>query len=93
MIVNEKQKLHELIRFIQNHPSAKIIVYFLTCDSVDFYGKILPLLLFRKNNYDTTVIPNDVHQLFALHGKMVQNKRERTYQSFLNCNTGAVLLW
>ena len=62
---------------MQEHQDDKIIVYFLTCASVDFFHSAL------------TQLPNmKAAQLFALHGKMKQAAREAVMSSYTGSPAG-----
>ena len=63
------EKLSRLAAFLQQHSQEKMIVFFLTCASVDFFGSA-----FQK------LFPNLSIEL--LHGKMVQKRREKTMERF-----------
>ncbi|OQR85585.1 DEAD/DEAH box RNA helicase [Achlya hypogyna] len=62
-------KLAALVQFVAARPSEKCIVFFSTCASVDFYGKVLEVLL-----PEAAVV--------SLHGKMAPKKRVLCYESF-----------
>lgn len=66
------EKLTRLATFLQDHCNETVIVFFLTCACVDFYGTVLQQLL-----------PN--HYLEPLHGKMVQKRREKAMERFRAC--------
>ena len=63
------QKVSRLAAFLLQHKNEKIIVFFLTCACVDFYGSALAQLLPDCN-------------IEMLHGKMVQKRREKTMERF-----------
>ena len=62
---------------LQAHSSDKVIVYFLTCASVDFFHTALSQLP------STTSA-----KLFALHGKMKQAARESVMASYTSISAG-----
>lgn len=64
------EKLSRLAAFLQEHRNEKLIVFFLTCACVDFYGNALKELL------------KDTNQIELLHGKMVQTRREKSLERF-----------
>ncbi|KAK8803635.1 hypothetical protein WA158_001329 [Blastocystis sp. Blastoise] len=66
------EKIGVISQFINDHPNSKIIVFFLTCASVDFYH-----LAFKYINPNKLLIMN-------LHGRMVQKRREKTMETFRN---------
>jgi ATP-dependent RNA helicase DDX55/SPB4 len=75
------EKLSRLAVFLQQHANEKIIVFFLTCACVDFFGnafqKIFPV--------STDESPGGAITIEMLHGKMVQKRRERTMERFRDC--------
>lgn len=66
------EQLSRLVVFLQQHKDEKIIVFFLTCACVDFYGSALEKLL--PENY-----------IELLHGRMVQKRREKSMERFRAC--------
>lgn len=68
------EQLSRLATFLQDHKDETIIVFFLTCACVDFYGTVLQKLL--PKNY-----------IESLHGKMVQKRREKSMERFRECAT------
>ena len=69
--------LYMKLTCMQEHQDDKIIVYFLTCASVDFFHSAL------------TQLPNmKAAQLFALHGKMKQAAREAVMSSYTGSPAG-----
>jgi ATP-dependent RNA helicase DDX55/SPB4 len=63
------EKLSRLVLFLQTHSEEKVIVFFLTCACVEFFGLALQQLL--KGQY-----------VELLHGKMVQKRRENAMERF-----------
>ena len=64
------EKLSRLKAFLTQHAHEKIIVFFLTCASVDFFG-----------NAFQTLYGHEI-AIELLHGKMVQKRREKTLERF-----------
>ncbi|KAJ7959598.1 RNA helicase [Quillaja saponaria] len=64
---------------IKNH-SKKIIVYFMTCASVDYFGIVLPRLSVLRG-----------FPLIPLHGKMKQTAREKALATFTSLSSGVLL--
>lgn len=62
---------------LQDHQDDKVIVYFLTCASVDFFHSALTQLPDMK-----------AAQLFALHGKMKQAAREAVMSAYTSSPAG-----
>jgi ATP-dependent RNA helicase DDX55/SPB4 len=63
------EKMSRLAEFLRQHADEKIIVFFLTCACVDFYGNSFQKILSES-------------QVELLHGKMVQKRREKTMERF-----------
>jgi ATP-dependent RNA helicase DDX55/SPB4 len=76
IVTHLDEKLSRLVTFLQDHRDETIIVFFLTCACVDFYGNALQRLL--PENY-----------IESLHGKMVQKRREKSMERFRECANGA----
>ena len=68
-----EEKLSRLVAFLRQHAQEKIIVFFLTCACVDFFGTALQQVM--KEDEDGIDIE-------MLHGKMVQKRREKTMERF-----------
>jgi ATP-dependent RNA helicase DDX55/SPB4 len=77
LVAKLEEKLSRLAVFLRQHTEEKIIVFFLTCACVDFFGTALQ-----------KIVPTDDRGSIAiemLHGKMVQKRRERTMERFRDC--------
>ena len=76
MSCKSSEKLIQLSRIIKHetatHSSARFIIYFATCACVDYFYRVLPLLL-----------PKDA-TLYSLHGHLQPGTRTRTLASFAN---------
>ncbi|EJW82196.1 hypothetical protein WUBG_06893 [Wuchereria bancrofti] len=68
MVVKADQKLHLLAEFIRSHPKSKILIFFSTCQCVEYMQIVLKELIQKR-------------QIFALHGKK-RKKAENQLQSF-----------
>ncbi|KAH9857084.1 DEAD-domain-containing protein [Lenzites betulinus] len=66
------QLLHIIQHEVQQHRSARFIVYFATCACVDYFYRVLSPLL-----------PTNT-AIFSLHGHLPPNARTRTLASFTN---------
>lgn len=75
-----KEKLPTLVSFLSEHKTDKVIVFFGTCASSNFYG----LALTEFSSLFGLVF-------FSLNGKMKQSRRERIYREFEEV-VGGVLL-
>eukprot|EP00249_Psilotum_nudum_P014508 c24857_g1_i1 orf=83-1495(+) len=65
------EKPSQLVQFLSDFSSKKVIVYFMTCACVDFWGTVLPALPSLK------YIP-----VVSLHGRMKQSAREKALARF-----------
>ncbi|BBN10585.1 ATP-dependent RNA helicase DDX55/SPB4 [Marchantia polymorpha subsp. ruderalis] len=70
-IVDPDAKPAQLVNFLLEHASSKIIVYFMTCACVDYWGTVLPQLKMMKTL-----------SIISLHGKMKQSAREKALATF-----------
>ncbi|CAM6098676.1 unnamed protein product [Calypogeia fissa] len=70
-IVEADEKPSQLVSFLRKHTTSKVIVYFMTCACVDYWGTVLPQLKALKA---VTII--------SLHGKMKQVAREKALATF-----------
>mmetsp|Transcript_14690 Transcript_14690/g.19267 ORF Transcript_14690/g.19267 Transcript_14690/m.19267 type:complete len:602 (+) Transcript_14690:100-1905(+) len=77
----EDEKVALLYSFLCKHKSKKFIVFLSTCACVDFYLVILKMLPKMKDK-----IP-----VFGLHGKMPQRRRQTSYKSFTESESGILL--
>ena len=78
-----EEKLSRLAAFLKQHKDEKVIVFFLTCACVEFYGTALQQILTEKNGF----------YLETLHGKMQQKRREKAMERFRDCDEkGGALL-
>lgn len=78
---NIKLKTSSLCNFIANSEKNKIdkiIIFFATCNSVDYFSIILPKLFSNLNFY-------------KLHSKISQKKRKTEYKKFLSSQSGILL--
>ncbi|KAL6503775.1 DEAD-box ATP-dependent RNA helicase 18 [Orobanche gracilis] len=70
----------QLIDLLVKNKTQKIIIYFMTCACVDYWGAVLPRLSAMKG-----------FSLFSLHGKMKQTAREKALSSFTSLSSGILL--
>lgn len=66
------EKLSRLLSFLHQHSSEKVIIFFLTCACVEYYSTVLKELKPPCKGYEYE----------ALHGKLVQKRREKTMERF-----------
>jgi ATP-dependent RNA helicase DDX55/SPB4 len=79
---NIKLKLFYLVSLIRaNKDSKKIMIFFATCNSVDYFSITLPKLIESELNFSC----------FKLHSKISQKKRKTEYKKFLKIETGILL--
>lgn len=62
-IIPGNEKVPQLLAFLASHSDKKVIVYFLTCASVEYFSSVLPSLPGGASN-----------PLLALHGSLKQKK-------------------
>lgn len=74
VVTSLDEKLSRLAVFLRQHSNEKIIVFFLTCACVDFFGTALQKLC--------QPVALDGMTIEMLHGKMVQKRREKTMARF-----------
>merc|ERR1712166_989701 len=73
-------RLDALVRFLADHPTEKVMVYFISCACVDFFGRVLPLLPALSEL-----------EITALHGKMEPKKRNGVFAKFSEKQGGVLL--
>lgn len=74
------KKPSQLVDFLIKNRSKKIIIYFMTCACVDYWGVVLPCLPVLKGL-----------SLISLHGQMKQTAREKALASFKDLSSGVLL--
>ncbi|KAK3019520.1 hypothetical protein RJ639_003192 [Escallonia herrerae] len=74
------RKPSQLVDLLINNQSKKVIIYFMTCACVDYWGVVLPQLSALKS-----------FSLISLHGKMKQTAREKALASFTSLSSGVLL--
>ena len=80
MVCPLEEKLSRLVAFLNQHQKEKAVVFCLSCAVVEFIGCVLQQIPEIKHRY-----------LEALHGKMVQKKREKVLERFRECKSGGAL--
>jgi ATP-dependent RNA helicase DDX55/SPB4 len=83
-------KLAALLRFLSLRARAgeKVIIFVLTCASVDFYGLVSGIPEFRAV---CGLPPAAAFPIIPLHGKMAPKKRTSAYDAFVAAGSGALL--
>ncbi|CAN1295456.1 DEAD-box ATP-dependent RNA helicase 18 [Linum perenne] len=74
------KKPSQLVDLLVKNKSKKIIIYYMTCACVDYWGVVLPQLSELKGL-----------SLIALHGQMKQNAREKALAKFTSLTSGVLL--
>ena len=80
MVTKLEEKMSRVVQFIKSHRKEKMIVFFLTCACVEFYGGALQEALTDEGVYIET-----------LHGKLVQKRREKAMERFREAKEGGAL--
>eukprot|EP00742_Colponemidia_sp_Colp-10_P006896 GILJ01007395.1.p1 GENE.GILJ01007395.1~~GILJ01007395.1.p1 ORF type:complete len:614 (-),score=110.12 GILJ01007395.1:76-1782(-) len=80
VICESDQKLNQLVHFLKRASTEKIIVFFSTCASVDFFFAVL------RGLSDLSDI-----QIGKLHGQMEQKKRTAAYDLFVSQDAGVLI--
>lgn len=76
------EKLSRLLAFLHQHSNEKVIIFFLTCACVEYYSAVLKEL----------DLPCKGFEYEALHGKLVQKRREKAMERFRERTGSAALL-
>ncbi|CAL0327923.1 unnamed protein product [Lupinus luteus] len=74
------RKPSQLVDILIKNRSKKVIIYFMTCACVDYWGVVLPRLSVLQG-----------FSLISLHGKMKQSVREKALASFTSLSNGILL--
>ncbi|KAF5453712.1 hypothetical protein F2P56_028598 [Juglans regia] len=74
------KKPSQLVDLLIKNKSKKIIIYYMTCACVDYWGVVLPRLSVLKG-----------FSLIPLHGQMKQTVREKALASFKALSSGILL--
>ncbi|KAI3993531.1 hypothetical protein MKX01_002544 [Papaver californicum] len=80
MICEADKKPSQLVDFLTKNMNEKIIIYFMTCACVDYWGVVLPRIAALKGC-----------SIFPLHGKMNQLARGKALASFTEISSGILL--
>ncbi|XP_010937935.1 DEAD-box ATP-dependent RNA helicase 18 isoform X1 [Elaeis guineensis] len=80
LICEAEKKPSQLVDFLSQNISKKIIIYFMTCACVDYWGLVLPQLAVLKGC-----------PLIPLHGRMKQIAREKALASYTALSSGILL--
>jgi len=77
-----QEKMSRLVAFLKQHREQKIVVFFLTCASVEFYGMAIQRLLASSSSDGGTIGPEDGCGIELLHGKLAPKRREKAMERF-----------
>ena len=67
------EQLSRLVAFIKQHPNDKIIIFFMTCANVEYFGLAL-----------TNLLPKSQFYIELLHGRLAPKRREKAMERFRN---------
>mmetsp|Transcript_19569 Transcript_19569/g.27525 ORF Transcript_19569/g.27525 Transcript_19569/m.27525 type:complete len:449 (+) Transcript_19569:712-2058(+) len=87
-----ERKLGHLTHFLSNRLDSKLILFTLTCAGVDFLAELLSHLLnveMWKRNCKTD--EEDNFKVYALHGKLHQDKRTGIFNKFSRVGKGVLV--
>lgn len=87
------EKFSFLINFMNSHKEEKIILFFNTCASVNYYHKLLNDTQWMKG---WAYFLQDSHQILdmnvsSIHGQMKQKKRNKIYETFVGLDKGVLI--
>jgi ATP-dependent RNA helicase DDX55/SPB4 len=68
-----EEQLSRLVAFIKQRPDEKIIVFFMTCANVEYFGLAL-----------TNLLPNSKFYIELLHGRLAPKRREKAMSRYRN---------
>ncbi|KAK6190616.1 hypothetical protein SNE40_002443 [Patella caerulea] len=77
MIVDADEKLNQLIHFLRKHKKEKIMVFFSSCAAVEYFKKIIELLVKNSN-------------VLHIHGKL-KHKRVKVIEKLRNADSGILV--
>ena len=91
MVAEYENRPYELLRFVNDRASDKIVVFCATCACVDYYSLVFDKLSSESatSSLGAPLLQNKLHVL-GLHGKMVQKKRTGVYNTFLKGDGGVL---
>lgn len=84
MVCEYDRRPDELLHFLNEHLSQKIIIFCATCACVDYYSNVFEQIA-RKGK----ILPSSV-DIVGFHGKMVPKKRKALYKKFVNLASGVM---
>lgn len=77
MICDHDEKLDQLVQFLRDHKNQKVMIFFSTCVSVDYFSAALAQILKK-------------HSISAIHGKM-RKKRNKIFSEFRKKTRGVLM--
>lgn len=78
MVCNTSDKFGQLVHFIRERPDEKMLVFFSTCASVEYFSLCLTRLLKDWN-------------VFSIHGSKKGQKRHKVFDAFRKATSGLLL--
>lgn len=97
MVREYDARVLELVRFIRQHRTSKVIVFCATCACVDYYSLAIPQLLKALGGGATSsssssgaAATEKKLTIVGFHGKMVAKKRTLVYQKFKHVDSGVM---
>jgi superfamily II DNA/RNA helicase len=81
IILNQSERLNQLINILRKNIDKKIIIFFLTCDITEFFFHLIGKLAFFEDVL-----------LFKLHGNMEQEERNKYFNTFRSLKKGGILV-
>ena len=88
LVTRLEEKMSRLVGFMESHRTEKMIVFFLTCACVEFFGSALQQIMKHKSDKSGS---NKGIYIELLHGKLVQKRREKAMERFRASTTGGAL--
>lgn len=85
-VLEQNEKLLQLVSFLHDRirDGDRVIVFFLTCASVEFHYEAIRCLLGDG--------PEGADRVFKLHGRMTPKIRKQSYKKFLKTDSPSILL-
>ncbi|EPY26127.1 ATP-dependent RNA helicase DDX55/SPB4 [Angomonas deanei] len=76
------EKLDRLLDFLQTHKDEKVLVYVMTCASVDWLYEALSAVLLKGSG---------IENVYALHGQMKLEKRQQVHRQVTKATKGVLI--
>jgi ATP-dependent RNA helicase DDX55/SPB4 len=85
MFMESDEKLSQMMDFMKKNSDQKFIIFFSTCNCVNFFTKIVDHLVKLNPQMKTNFVVN------SLHGKMTHKQRTQAFKAFADSTRGALL--